>query len=208
MQQRGVCDIKFALATVLVVQVTAIVGQECLKIMARFKGGLLGEGHSWVAIDKPKGHGQHELENGGRDQLIPASIDAHDIDLARQLSSLEAEITQLVQGFIPNLIRDEPLMAQGLDSLAALELRQKISEKTGMDIMTLVEDPERATISAIVREVAALHNSNQKHNPSIHSSQRHDSPAAVWISPAPVSIKMRVFCLPYAGGVSENIFAR
>ena len=30
----------------------------------------------------------------------------------------------------------------------------------------------------------------------------------LWVSPAPVSVKMRLFCLPYAGGVSENVFAR
>ena len=29
-----------------------------------------------------------------------------------------------------------------------------------------------------------------------------------WISPAPVSVKMRLFCLPYAGGISENVFSR
>ncbi len=31
---------------------------------------------------------------------------------------------------------------------------------------------------------------------------------SIWISPTPVSVKMRLFCLPYAGGVSENVFAR
>jgi hypothetical protein len=29
-----------------------------------------------------------------------------------------------------------------------------------------------------------------------------------WISPTPFSVKLRLFCLPYAGGVSENVFAR
>ena len=31
---------------------------------------------------------------------------------------------------------------------------------------------------------------------------------ARWVAPAPFTIKMRLFCLPYAGGVSENVFAR
>jgi hypothetical protein len=31
---------------------------------------------------------------------------------------------------------------------------------------------------------------------------------STWISPAPISVKMRIFCLPYAGGVSGNVFAR
>ena len=30
----------------------------------------------------------------------------------------------------------------------------------------------------------------------------------LWISPSPVTVKQRIFCLPYAGGVSENIYAR
>ena len=31
---------------------------------------------------------------------------------------------------------------------------------------------------------------------------------SLWIAPCPVSVKLRLFCLPYAGGVSENVFAR
>ena len=31
---------------------------------------------------------------------------------------------------------------------------------------------------------------------------------ARWVAPAPFTVKMRLFCLPYAGGVSENVFAR
>ncbi len=33
-------------------------------------------------------------------------------------------------------------------------------------------------------------------------------PWSTWIAPSPVSVKLRLFCLPYAGGVSENVFAR
>ena len=33
-------------------------------------------------------------------------------------------------------------------------------------------------------------------------------PWSTWIAPSPVSVRMRLFCLPYAGGVSENVFAR
>ena len=31
---------------------------------------------------------------------------------------------------------------------------------------------------------------------------------SLWISPSPVTVKLRLFCLPYAGGVSENVYAR
>ena len=31
---------------------------------------------------------------------------------------------------------------------------------------------------------------------------------SVWIGRSPISIKLRLFCLPYAGGVSENVFGR
>ena len=49
----------------------------------------------------------------------------------------------------------QPLAVQGLDSLAALELRQKIQEVTGLELMVLIEDPEGATVAAIVGEAAA-----------------------------------------------------
>ena len=132
---------------------------------------------------------------------------------------LEAKISELANSYIPNANNHQPLAAQGLDSLAALELRQKIQEATGLELMTLIEDPEGATIAAIAMEAAAamqaaVHEQDAGHIAASVNQQpavvRHQLvPAATsWVAPAPFSVKMRVFCLPYAGGVSENVYGR
>ena len=104
--------------------------------------------------------------------------------------------------------------------------------------MVLVEDPQAATIRRIVEEAAAQLSAAARlaatagpaHSTAVHITAyagasgaagaaaaaagavaRHEvlkQAGPVWVSPAPVSIKMRLFCLPYAGGVSENVFAR
>jgi len=69
--------------------------------------------------------------------------------------------------------------------------------------MTLIDDPEGTTIERLVLDIVA--NSVVKHNaPHTH----HASAMSTWIAPSPVSVKMRLFCFPYAGGISENVFAR
>lgn len=141
---------------------------------------------------------------------------------------------------------DEPLIAQGLDSLAAVELRKRIQVQSqtcrdlnsyvlsgkmhhdndhesllmqhycmygrhlicmqeiwAIELTILIDDPARATIKHLTTEIYAalnLHDSTQENVTAIQRSE--------WISPTPISIKMRLFCLPYAGGVSENIFAK
>jgi hypothetical protein len=66
--------------------------------------------------------------------------------------------------------------------------------------MSMVEDPEGVTIEHIVLEIVA--NSEQKHKAL---SMLTTSP---WIVSSPIVTRLRLFCLPYAGGVSENVFAR
>ena len=141
---------------------------------------------------------------------------------------------------------DEPLIAQGLDSLAAVELRKRIQVQSqtcksldsyalsgkmqhdidhdsllmqqycmyginlickqeiwAIELTILIDDPARATIKHLTTEIYValnLHGSTQENVTAIQRSE--------WISPTPISIKMRLFCLPYAGGVSENIFAK
>ena len=99
-----------------------------------------------------------------------------------------------------------------------------------MQLMVLVEDPQAATIRSIVAEAtaqlaahapaataAASGAPSGKPAAAVHVAAFAGPPAAehaavaagpLWVSPAPISIKMRLFCLPYAGGVSENVFAR
>lgn len=98
-----------------------------------------------------------------------------------------------------------------------------------MELMVLVEDPQAATIRSIVAEASAqlaargppstaASQPGGKQAAAAHVAataapatvqQARQAPAGpLWIAPAPVSVKMRLFCLPYAGGVSENVFAR
>ena len=71
----------------------------------------------------------------------------------------------------------------------------------------MVEQPAAATVQRIVAEVAAAAAGTQAH-PAGSASAAQAAPGSLWISPAPSLVKMRLFCLPYAGGVSENVFAR
>lgn len=113
----------------------------------------------------------------------------------------------------------QPLALQGLDSLAGLELRQKLQEALGgVELALLAEDPQGATISSVVEEAFSKATALKAETTSnalmpAGSSQAAREAAEVvagplWISPTPVTIKMRIFCLPWAGGMSENLFAR
>lgn len=130
----------------------------------------------------------------------------------------------------------QPLALQGLDSLAGLELRQKLQDALGIDLALLAEDPQGATINSIVEEATsriaaspitttsrssgntttttngvgnAMVGTSTTALVSLQSQQQQHQPAPKqWISPTPVTIKMRLFCLPWAGGMSENLFAR
>ena len=159
-------------------------------------------------------------------------------------ADVEAAVQQVVFSVLGSaaIDPDQPLATQGMDSLAGLELRQKIQDQLGVELMVLVEDPQTATIRRIVAEatpqLAAAHAAavaaGQQQPVAVHVSayagsaanaavgaapgwqvqqqQQRQQAAAVtgplWVSPAPVSVKMRIFCLPYAGDVSEKVFAR
>ena len=79
----------------------------------------------------------------------------------------------------------------------------------GASLMTLVEDPGSATVLRIAQEAAAVAQAAASSGAFVPAS---DTPVAVpgcqWIAPCPVSVKLRLFCLPYAGGVSENVYSR
>lgn len=190
--------------------------------------------------------------------------------------TLEAEICGMVAGYVgTDVDASMPLAAQGLDSLAAMELRQKLQvpqptlsqenalcshagcscqpsprgqlshcnqptiekyisavwgkarrrehscqqlsvlsckigellrgqDRLGVTLTVLIEDPEGATIRALVAEAMATGAAGGADGAARSATSR----GSLWISPSPVSVKLRLFCLPYAGGVSENVFAR
>lgn len=71
-----------------------------------------------------------------------------------------------------------------------------------MEIMGLIEDPQGMTVRRILLEAGG----GAVESNAVAAPEATRRP--VWISPAPVAVKMRLFCLPYAGGVSENVFGR
>ena len=76
-------------------------------------------------------------------------------------------------------------------------------ERLGLELTSLIEDPQSASVRMIATEAHAIVASGTAVGPSLPSESW-----STWIAPSPVSVKLRLFCLPYAGGVSENVFAR
>lgn len=69
--------------------------------------------------------------------------------------------------------------------------------------MTLIDSPESTNIEQLVSDI--VRSSEETHN-ALH--MHDESTKSMWIAPSPISVKMRLFCFPYAGGISENVFAR
>ena len=69
-------------------------------------------------------------------------------------------------------------------------------------MQSLIEQPEAATVHSIAAELAGAQPAEQG------APAQAFSAGSLWISPAPSVVRMRLFCLPYAGGVSENVFSR
>lgn len=65
----------------------------------------------------------------------------------------------------------------------------------------LLEDPEGATLSRLAAEAAGA-------APADSGAAEAPASGSPWIAPAPAPLRMRLFCLPYAGGMSENVYAR
>ena len=78
-----------------------------------------------------------------------------------------------------------------------------MQEVWAVEITNLIEDLAKATIKHLTMEIYVALKLHHSPNKIVTAKQRSE-----WISPTPISIKMRLFCLPYAGGVSENIFAK
>lgn len=74
-----------------------------------------------------------------------------------------------------------------------------------MEMTALVEDPEHASVRHIVEEAMAAGGGGSV---AARAPAGQRSVMSPWISPAPITVKLRLFCLPYAGGISENVYAR
>jgi acyl carrier protein len=123
------------------------------------------------------------------------------------VADIESVVTNLTAKYVSNFDKKTPLTLQGLDSLSTLELRKALQQATGLELYALVEDLSVASVDSIVQEIANALQSPLKQRKT-HQPDTAPVVGSPWIAPAPSFIKMRVFCLPYAGGVSENIFAR
>ena len=81
-------------------------------------------------------------------------------------------------------------------------------ELTGVILTGLVEDPEGASIKKLAAEAAAAMAGQHAAAQEAAAGLSERGQSSLWIAPAPSLVKLRLFCLPYAGGVSENVFAR
>ena len=83
-----------------------------------------------------------------------------------------------------------------------MHIQAGVQEELGLEVASLVEDPQSASVRVIAAEAFAKLATGVA-GPAAAAEMR-----SVWISPAPVTVKLRLFCLPYAGGISENVYSR
>ena len=72
----------------------------------------------------------------------------------------------------------------------------------GVELTCLTEDPQNVSVHTIAAEAFAKRTAGKA------GRTGHAETSSMWISPSPVSIKMRLFCLPHAGGVANDVFGR
>lgn len=78
-------------------------------------------------------------------------------------------------------------------------------DRLGVELTALVEDPASATVRRLAAEAHAMLAAGGARQRS--GAGAGEGRSAVMLAP-PVPVRLRLFCLPYAGGVSENVFAR
>lgn len=117
---------------------------------------------------------------------------------------VEIQWTQLVQlaTFVTEFERYE--------SWISTQILHPVQAAFGSELPLLVEDPQSATIQRLAQDLhRSSPGSSLQHGNAVIPQPSNDAAAtSVWVGRSPFSIKLRLFCLPYAGGVSENVFAR
>lgn len=129
---------------------------------------------------------------------------------AAQLAKLsENERTSQIETYLTGVVGDvlgrevggdEPLLDAGLDSLGAVELHNTVQQSMGVELpTTLVFDyPNINAVSSYISgEIKTVESVD------IEEDVKED----VLFIPSNVDATMRLYCLAYAGGVSEQIFA-
>lgn len=76
-------------------------------------------------------------------------------------------------------------------------------DKLGVELDSIMEDAQNASVRVIAAEAHA-----KLAGGAAGPRAAEDMERSMWISPAPATVKMRLFCLPYAGGISENVYSR
>jgi hypothetical protein len=129
-----------------------------------------------------------------------------------------------------SVLSDQNAVAVQVDCAAFLtRLHLHAQDALGVELTSLIDDPSGATVEALAHQAAMLlgvrtdrtwpsddvtDRQSEGHARRTHavaplSLNPADRPMlSPWIPAVPVSIKLRLYCLPYAGGVSENVFAR
>ena len=101
----------------LLPQVTDVVGQECLTLMERLRGSLLGEGHSWVGslpAAEPEAEGEHAALGSAPAAGPPAGVEGAALggSSSSPAGDVEGRILAIARSYIPDADVDQPLAAQ------------------------------------------------------------------------------------------------
>ena len=118
------------------------------------------------------------------------------------------DVTSFLTVAVADLTRAPPssstvaLAVSGVDSLAAVELRRRVAARYGVD--TPLAADGAATVASIAADVAV----KAKGGGGGSAPAPSLSPSARWIVPTPAAPVLRLFCLPYAGGLSEAVYGK
>lgn len=80
----------------------------------------------------------------------------------------------------------------------------QMQDLLGIQWLALIEEPQRATLNQLLHDAASAPSKAVSAAPL----PADRAASSQWIARSPVAVKLRLFCLPYAGGISENVFAR
>lgn len=146
-----------------------------------------------ILVKTPQVSYNQSLKESGSDAksnaLTVKSIDQESID----------RILQSVLQVDP-LDPSTPLGEQGLESLSSLDLKKKIDDLVGT---STVESYELITHTPASLADLLL----QRQGDAAQNTSAAADKGAINASPPGPKAKMRLFCLPWAGGVAENLFA-
>ena len=82
-------------------------------------------------------------------------------------------------------------------------------DRLGVEVTSLISEASTATITSLAGEAHAQLAHEEPGSRGVATAAKdRNAGAELWVARAPVTIKLRLFCLPYAGGVSENVFGR